>query len=182
MDIIGLAEIAMILGVTRQRADQLARQKGFPDAIEELTAGRIWSAAAVMAWAEGHGRWPAIAELYEELTEVAGHWVVEVANHAPAGDGMKRTIQASERTVLVLKVQLGTDIDTRNASLWTTQQRIARALIDKDPDAVARFACEAAKSAREQLGSGPSAPTIDVDEGFPPDDPDLPSIWLSPAP
>lgn len=178
MEIIGAAEIATILGVSRQRADQLVRQKGFPDAIEELTAGRIWSAQAVMGWAVSGKRWPALAELYRELAGVAEHWAVEVANHAPAGDAMKRTLRVSERAVLVLKIQFGTDIDTRNAPLWVAQERIDQALVDKDAKSIVRFACEAAEAAQERLASGPSAPTIDVDEGFCPDDPDRPSTWL----
>jgi len=56
----GLQEIADMLGVTRQRADQLTREKGFPDPMPERRHGygkrRTWGQAAVRAWAEANGR------------------------------------------------------------------------------------------------------------------------------
>jgi len=49
-----------MLGVTRQRADQLTREKGFPDPMPERRHGygkrRTWDEAAVRAWAEANGR------------------------------------------------------------------------------------------------------------------------------
>lgn len=48
----GLHEVAEILGVSRQRADQLARQAGFPQPLDEIRAGRIWRRADIERWAE----------------------------------------------------------------------------------------------------------------------------------
>lgn len=51
----GLSEIATMLGVTRQRAGQIARDyEDFPEPVAELASGRIWETAAVEAWAEAH--------------------------------------------------------------------------------------------------------------------------------
>lgn len=60
MDLVGAAEIATMLGVTRTRVNQLARDDAtFPAPAAELTAGRIWHKAEVEAWARRTGRLPA---------------------------------------------------------------------------------------------------------------------------
>lgn len=52
----GLTEIAEMLGVSRQRIDQLAHTDDFPEPVAELAAGRIWERADVEAWARATGR------------------------------------------------------------------------------------------------------------------------------
>lgn len=56
LDLVGLAEIGAMLGVSRQRVDQLARSKGFPDPVATISAGRIWLREEVERWAEQTGR------------------------------------------------------------------------------------------------------------------------------
>lgn len=56
LDIVGAAEIAHMLGVSRQRAQQLVTQKGFPDPVRVLKMGKVWDAGEVRAWAEARGR------------------------------------------------------------------------------------------------------------------------------
>lgn len=46
----GVAEIAQILGVTRQRAQQLTRRSDFPAFVEELASGHLWDRAQVAAF------------------------------------------------------------------------------------------------------------------------------------
>jgi predicted DNA-binding transcriptional regulator AlpA len=58
LHLMGTAEIAELLGVTRTRVDQLARQKGFPDPVAVLQAGRIWDRKDVERWARQVGRLP----------------------------------------------------------------------------------------------------------------------------
>jgi prophage regulatory protein len=58
MDLVGVAEIATLLGVSKQRVDQLARQPDFPDPEAIITAGRIWRREAIEAWARATGRLP----------------------------------------------------------------------------------------------------------------------------
>ena len=53
---VGAAEIAAMLGVTRQRVHQVARSEGFPAPVAELTAGHIWHRADVERWARATGR------------------------------------------------------------------------------------------------------------------------------
>jgi predicted DNA-binding transcriptional regulator AlpA len=49
-----LVEIAELLGVTKQRAHQIAEEKGFPAPRIEDARGRAWSRYEVQAWAK---RW-----------------------------------------------------------------------------------------------------------------------------
>ncbi len=52
----GTAEIAVMLGVSRQRVQQLARSSDFPEPYDVLAGGRVWLWADVEAWARAHGR------------------------------------------------------------------------------------------------------------------------------
>jgi predicted DNA-binding transcriptional regulator AlpA len=54
--LMGIAEIADLLGISTQRVDQLARQGAFPRPIAELRAGRIWRQRDVELWARRAGR------------------------------------------------------------------------------------------------------------------------------
>ena len=45
-----MTEIAELLQLSRQRADQLSRTKGFPDPEVELSGGRIWKREDVERW------------------------------------------------------------------------------------------------------------------------------------
>lgn len=56
LDLVGVAEVAEMLGVTRQRVNQLVNEGGFPDPVAVLTAGRIWKRAAIERWARSVGR------------------------------------------------------------------------------------------------------------------------------
>ncbi len=57
--LVGLSEIASMLGVTRQRASQLVRDyEDFPAPVAQLSAGRVWETSAVNAWAEAHPERP----------------------------------------------------------------------------------------------------------------------------
>ena len=52
----GLAEIVDLIGVSRQRVDQLTRQKDFPEPVTTLQSGRIWNAKDIEVWARETGR------------------------------------------------------------------------------------------------------------------------------
>lgn len=53
--LVGISEIAQMLGVTRQRAVQLVGDyTDFPPPTATLAAGRIWERTAVEAWMEQH--------------------------------------------------------------------------------------------------------------------------------
>jgi predicted DNA-binding transcriptional regulator AlpA len=59
LDLVGTAEIAELLGVSRQQAHALSQKKGFPDPVATLGGGErprsFWLRAAVEAWkAESH--------------------------------------------------------------------------------------------------------------------------------
>ena len=52
----GLTEVAALLGVSRQRAHQLALREGFPKPTAKLAAGLIWLRKDVETWAREAGR------------------------------------------------------------------------------------------------------------------------------
>lgn len=49
--LVGAAEIASMLGVTRQRVHQLAETPGFPEPEAVLASGRVWKRTEIEAWA-----------------------------------------------------------------------------------------------------------------------------------
>jgi predicted DNA-binding transcriptional regulator AlpA len=55
-DLVGTAEITKLLGVSKQRVDQLARTEGFPKPQAVLAAGRIWRRKDIESWARKAGR------------------------------------------------------------------------------------------------------------------------------
>ena len=55
-----LQEVAEILGVSHQRADQIAKAYGdFPEPLAVLSVGRIWSRDSVERWTAAHPARPA---------------------------------------------------------------------------------------------------------------------------
>jgi len=54
----GISEVAKILGVTRQRAHQLAQTAGFPQPLAMLAAGPIWNRHAIDRFSEDWNRRP----------------------------------------------------------------------------------------------------------------------------
>lgn len=49
--LVGLTEIAAMLGVSRQRASQLSASKGFPAPLDRLAMGPVWRRTTVERWA-----------------------------------------------------------------------------------------------------------------------------------
>lgn len=55
--LVGVAEIAALLGISRQRVDALLKSHpDFPSPIAELSAGRIWQETDILEWARATGR------------------------------------------------------------------------------------------------------------------------------
>jgi len=52
----GLTEVARLLGVSRQRAHQLAQAEGFPAPTVQLASGPVWETKDVEEWARMTGR------------------------------------------------------------------------------------------------------------------------------
>lgn len=53
--LVGVREIAEMLGVSRQRADQISRAYAdFPAPEAELASGRVWKRASVDRWIKAH--------------------------------------------------------------------------------------------------------------------------------
>lgn len=54
--LVGAAEVGRMLGVSRQRVQQLVKSKDWPQVEVELEMGKVWKRADVEAWARDHGR------------------------------------------------------------------------------------------------------------------------------
>ena len=53
--LLGAGEIAQLLGLSRQRVDQLAREyEDFPLPEVELISGRVWKRSAIEDWIRQH--------------------------------------------------------------------------------------------------------------------------------
>lgn len=52
----GSAEIGRMLGVSRQRVQQLINRPDFPKPYAVLEMGKVWDRADVETWAREHGR------------------------------------------------------------------------------------------------------------------------------
>jgi predicted DNA-binding transcriptional regulator AlpA len=56
--LVGSAEIRRMLGVSRQRVQQLIKHEDFPSPEAVLEMGKVWKRAEVEKWARAHGRLP----------------------------------------------------------------------------------------------------------------------------
>jgi prophage regulatory protein len=54
--LMGTHEIAALLRVSRQRAQQITARKDFPRPYDVLRMGKVWRRQAVEQWARDHGR------------------------------------------------------------------------------------------------------------------------------
>jgi predicted DNA-binding transcriptional regulator AlpA len=57
VDLLGVTEVAQLLGISRQRVQQLTESDpDFPEPAATLARGRVWSRAAIEKWARETGR------------------------------------------------------------------------------------------------------------------------------
>jgi len=54
--LVGITEIGEMLGVSRQRAHQLAQTEAFPKPTAVLSSGPVWETSDVEKWARATGR------------------------------------------------------------------------------------------------------------------------------
>lgn len=54
--LVGSAEIEDLLGVSRQRVQQLIAHRDFPRPVVRLKMGKVWRRSEVEKWARSHGR------------------------------------------------------------------------------------------------------------------------------
>lgn len=59
-ELLAISGVAKLLGVSKQRADQLSREKGFPDPAADVDTGgrvfRAWRRDDIEVWASAKGR------------------------------------------------------------------------------------------------------------------------------
>lgn len=56
LDLVGVAEVAALLGVTRTRIGQLSKTPDFPTPVARLAAGPVWRREDIELWARETGR------------------------------------------------------------------------------------------------------------------------------
>jgi prophage regulatory protein len=57
MELLGVTEVAEVLGLSRQRVQQLTEtDPDFPEPAASLARGRVWSRESIEAWAKATGR------------------------------------------------------------------------------------------------------------------------------
>lgn len=56
MELVGVAEVATMLGVSRARVGQLAKRADFPGPVARLAAGPVWDTSSIVEWARATGR------------------------------------------------------------------------------------------------------------------------------
>jgi hypothetical protein len=71
-DLVGIAELAELVGVTRQRASALARRPGFPEPLAELASGPVWDLRMVERFVRGWSRKPGRPVTKREQRTAAG--------------------------------------------------------------------------------------------------------------
>lgn len=54
--LMGTAEVAAFLGISRARVGQLAQREDFPSPVVRLAAGPVWESADIEQWARDTGR------------------------------------------------------------------------------------------------------------------------------
>lgn len=52
--LIAIGEIAAKIGVTRQRADQITRERTFPEHVQKAGLYRLWDEDQIDAWLDEH--------------------------------------------------------------------------------------------------------------------------------
>lgn len=58
-ELVGVAEIAAMLRMSRQRVNKMVKtHSDFPRPVAELSAGRIWNRRDIERWARATGRLP----------------------------------------------------------------------------------------------------------------------------
>lgn len=55
-ELMGAAEIGRLLGVSRQRVQQLVKTPGFPEPVAVLDMGKVWLAKEVRTWTDARRR------------------------------------------------------------------------------------------------------------------------------
>lgn len=71
-DLIGVAELAALLNVSRQRASELAHTRGFPKPLFTLKAGPVWRRSTVARYAAEWEHQPGRPRAVDDLAVAAG--------------------------------------------------------------------------------------------------------------
>src|SRR5690606_21891542 len=89
-ELVGTAEVAEMLGVSRQRVNALTAHPDFPRPVAELAAGKVWRKGDLSRFAEERARRPGrprktVHETAEAAARSAGVTMKDSPSRSPAG-------------------------------------------------------------------------------------------------
>lgn len=123
-ELVGTLEIAHLLNVSRQRADQLTKlDPMFPSPAAELAAGRVWDAESVRTWARFRERPMAEeSDLLSRRVQAAVRGVMDAARDVlatPTKKGAQKALRAALDelgTTLAPEASDGEDLPARGGT------------------------------------------------------------------
>jgi hypothetical protein len=102
-ELVGVAELADILGVTRQRASELARSKTFPHPVARLKSGPVWIKSTVARHAEGVPRRAGRPSVVADAKAILAYMAMNRSAHVVEQDGHVRIVDdATDTTITAL--------------------------------------------------------------------------------
>jgi hypothetical protein len=118
-DLVGVVEIARVLGISRQRASKLTKQRGFPEPVVRLASGSVWTRLSldrfIEQWTRKPGRrlWPLESEETPEVLKLRAH-VIELTNRLHhASDPVEAGIIAAELRAITAQLSAARDAETQ---------------------------------------------------------------------
>jgi predicted DNA-binding transcriptional regulator AlpA len=118
-DLVGVTEIARVLGITRQRATKLTKQQGFPEPVALLASGSVWTRSSLdrflQWWTRKRGRPPLPFDRDEipEVLKLRAH-VIELTNRLHhASDPVEAGIITAELRAITARLRAVMDTETQ---------------------------------------------------------------------
>lgn len=119
-ELVGVSEIADILGVSRQRAHQLTKREDFPAMVADLAAGPVWTKGSLTRFVE---QWHLGKPDVSEEVEMIDMTIAELKRrrnelmHGPAGESSDRYAQVIKDTLdkmETLLAEIGRSVPARD--------------------------------------------------------------------
>jgi predicted DNA-binding transcriptional regulator AlpA len=120
--LLGVAEIAAMLGLTRQRVNQLIQSDDFPAPEAELSAGRIWARDAIETWVAAHPVRASGQATFANFTEASRAIVVRAQEEARS---LRHDHIGTQHLLLALLSDAAPGIRQRLASIGIGREGVA---------------------------------------------------------
>jgi predicted DNA-binding transcriptional regulator AlpA len=128
--LLGVAEIAQMLGLTRQRVNQLIQDPDFPTPEAELSAGRIWTREAIEGWAAAHPSRAAPAAFFGDCSDTARAVILRAQEEARS---LRHPYIGTEHLLLAVLSDAAVSMRQRLASIGIGHDGIRAAIEAASP-------------------------------------------------